>query len=94
MSSQPQGTSGLARRLNPNAYYIALRWNYNVTPAHFLRTTKVKITNPQNGRSVYAWPVDWGPHARTNRIADLSPGVANFLGLHTGDYVHVYVPTP
>ena len=25
---QPQGTTGLARRLNPDAYYIACRWNY------------------------------------------------------------------
>src|SRR4029079_17451835 len=27
---QPEGTTGLARRLNPHVHYIACRWNYDV----------------------------------------------------------------
>ena len=29
---QPEGTTGLARRLNPHIHYIACRWDYDETP--------------------------------------------------------------
>jgi len=86
---QPPGTTGLARRLNPNTFYVACRWDHHATPYHSLACVLVKVTNPANGRSAYAKPIDWGPHERTGRVADLSPGLASFLGLRTDDIVEV-----
>src|SRR5215510_3385628 len=34
--TQPPGTTGLARRLNPQAKYLACRWNLSLTPKSFL----------------------------------------------------------
>ena len=85
---QPPGTTGLARRLNPERFYIACRWE-PTTPKEMLRQISVKVTNPLNGRSAYAKPVDWGPNEETGRVADLSPGLARYLGLHTDSYVEV-----
>lgn len=38
--------------------------------------------------------MDWVPHQNTGRVADLSPGVAKFLGLQTDDEVEVIIPLP
>lgn len=84
--------SGLFTRLNPKSYYIACRWNYKQTPASHLRAVKVKVTNPKTGKSVEATPVDWGPHEKTGRVADLSPGIMSTLALKTDDEVIVDVP--
>jgi hypothetical protein len=92
LPQQPPGTTGLARRLNPEAHYIAMRWVYNQTPISWLRAHQVTVTNPKTGKSVLAWPADWGPNANTGRIADLSPGVAKTLGLNTDDICIVSVP--
>jgi len=89
LQHQPQGTTGLARDLNPNTFYIACRWDYNATPKHSVAAILVKVTNPANGRSAYAKPVDWGPNITTGRITDLSPGLARHLGLRTNDTVEV-----
>lgn len=86
--------SGLFTRLNPKSYYIACRWNYKQTPASHLRAIKVKVTNPKSGKSVEATPVDWGPHEKTGRVADLSPGIMSALALKTDDEVIVDVPLP
>jgi hypothetical protein len=94
LPQQPLGTTGLGRRLNPNAFYIACRWNYDATSKDFLKTIKVKVTNPSNGRSAFAQPVDWGPNERTGRIADLSPGLERNLGLVTDQECKVLVPLP
>jgi len=94
LKDQPPGTSGAARRLNPDAYYCAMRWNYHQTPVSFLRDIKVKVTNPRTGESVEVDPVDWGPNVYTHRVIDLSPGVHKALGLHTDDLVDVEVPLP
>ena len=61
LSQQPVGTTGLARRLNPRAYYLAMRWNYGSFPKDLLRYTVVKLTNPATGLHVIARPVDYGP---------------------------------
>jgi len=69
LPESPSGTTGLARRLNPRAFYLAMRWNYGnavraglpVTPRELLRNTVVKLTNPANGLHVLARPVDFGP---------------------------------
>jgi hypothetical protein len=94
LPAQPPDTTGLARRLNPNASYIACRWDYSVTPKNFLVSTKVMVTNPANGRSGPAQPVDFGPNASTGRVADLSPGLAARLGLDTNDACTVAIPLP
>lgn len=92
LDSQPPGTTGLARRLNPAANYLACRWNYSVTPRDFLRKTLVTVT--ANGKSLTAQPVDWGPNIATGRIADLSPGLERALGLTTDQTCTVQIPTP
>jgi hypothetical protein len=89
LPSQPPGTTGLGRRLNPEKFYIACRWDYNCTPGHALLHILVKVANPANGRVAYAKPVDWGPSVDTGRVADLSPGLARHLGLRTNDIVEV-----
>ena len=90
LPKQPAGTCGLARRLNPNAFYLAMRWDYAQTPRAFLR--KIKVTCIANGIQVEAQPVDWGPHMRTGRVADLSPGLARALKLQTDDRATFIVP--
>ncbi len=96
LPTQPPGTTGLAKRLNPDAMYLACRWNLGVTPKNFLRlkTTLVTVTNPANTKSEKARPADTGPAMETGRVADLSPGLAETLGLHTGQTCHVEIPTP
>jgi hypothetical protein len=93
----PSGTTGLARRLNPRAFYLAMRWDYARQPKQLLRNAVVKLTNPANARHIFARPVDFGPGdgsvidgqltSDTGRIADLSPGAATALGLQTDDEV-------
>jgi hypothetical protein len=93
LPQQPDGTTGLARRLNPRAFYLAMRWNYVAHSKQLLRNTVVKLSNPENGLYVLARPVDFGPGdgsvidgqatRDTGRIADLSPGAATALGLRT-----------
>jgi hypothetical protein len=97
LSESPAGTTGLARRLNPRAFYLAMRWNYALHPKQLLRNAMVKLTNPVNELYVFARPVDFGPGdgnvidgqptPHTGRIADLSPGAATALGLQTDDSV-------
>ena len=97
LSVQPPGTSGLARRLNPRAFYLAMRWDYALHPRQLLRNSVVKLTNPANALHVFARPVDFGPGdgsvidgqqtPDTGRIADLSPGAATALGLQTDEVV-------
>ena len=92
LPAQPHGTSGVARRLNPSAYFCAMRWNYEATPREHLRQIKVKVTNVKTGESVFVSPVDWGPNVDTGRIIDLSPGVFRVLKLETDSVVEVDVP--
>jgi hypothetical protein len=97
LPESPAGTTGLARRLNPRAFYLAMRWNYALHPKQLLRNALVKLTNPVNERHVFARPVECGPGdgsiidgqrtPDTGRIADLSPGAATALGLQTDDIV-------
>jgi N-acetylmuramoyl-L-alanine amidase len=89
---QPPGTSGLARRLDPSTDYIAMRWDYNQTPKSMLLDIKCLVTAPTTGRSFVAAPADWGPHVDTDRIADLSPGLMERLGITTDDVVEVIYP--
>src|SRR5947207_5062135 len=91
LPAPPPGTSGLGRRLNPDQYYFACRWNYVDTPREFLKRTLARVENPANGRAADARPVDWGPHISTGRVAELSPGLALALGLQTDDVVRITI---
>ncbi len=92
LDTQPPGTTGLARRLNPAFNYLACRWDYSVTPPNFLRQSSITVS--ANGRSVAARAVDWGPNIATGRVADLSPGLAHALGVNTDDSCTVIIPIP
>jgi len=89
LPEQPPGTTGLARRLNPNSFYIACRWDYRVTPRSLLVRSMVVVTNPGKLLTAEGKPIDWGPNVSTGRVADLSPGLAQRLGLQTDDNVEV-----
>jgi N-acetylmuramoyl-L-alanine amidase len=92
LSYQPPGTTGLARRLNPDALYIACRWNYDETPKESLLEGMALVQNVRTGRFLRAHPADWGPHDDTDRAADISPGLMALLGLQTDDEVEVTYP--
>jgi N-acetylmuramoyl-L-alanine amidase len=86
---QPPGTTGLARRLNPEAFYIATRWDYDETPKDMLPDMPVHVYAPKTGKRAVCTPADWGPHQDTGRIADISPGLMEALGIETDDEVEV-----
>jgi hypothetical protein len=43
LSTPPPGTTGLGRRLSPDKYYFACRWNYNDTPREFLKRALARV---------------------------------------------------
>ncbi len=105
LKTQPEGTTGTARRLDPQAHYIAMRWAYSktqagkemefgkrldiVTSRAWLRNNRVRVS--ANGQAYLVLPVDFGPNGRTDRVADLSPGLAAALGVKTDDEVTVEI---
>jgi len=89
LPAQPPGTTGLARRLNTESYYVACRWDEVVTPKELLRNSLARVENLQTGQAAQARPVDWRPDPATGRAADLSPKLAVALGLKTNDLVRV-----
>lgn len=90
---QPVGTTGLARRLNPHVHYVACRWDYNSTSPDMLLNKQAIVRVPA-GIELTAFPADWGPHPDTGRVADLSPGLMEDLGLQTDDEVEIIFPAP
>jgi Putative peptidoglycan-binding domain-containing protein len=90
---QPSGTTGLARRLDPEVFYIACRWDYKRTPRAMLLSRKAIVRAIGTGIEHSAYPADWGPNAGTGRVADLSPGLMEALGIETDDEVEVEFPT-
>ena|SRR5271166_6637055 len=91
LPNQPPGTTGLARRLNPETLYIACRWDYRILSKALLVRSLVSVTNPENGLTKQAKPIDWGPAITTGRVADLSPQLARLLDLRTDDVVVVSI---
>jgi N-acetylmuramoyl-L-alanine amidase len=91
---QPEGTTGLARRLNPFVHYLACRWDYDITPQEMLRTKVALIRNRRTGFALKAFPADWGPHEEKTggRVADLSPQLMDDLDLETDDEVEIIFP--
>jgi len=96
LPQQPPGTTGLARRLNPEVFYVACRWDFDQTPKEMLADQNVMalVKAKRTGRSSLAHPADWGPHEDTERAADLSPGLMEALGIDTDDEVEVLYPAP
>jgi N-acetylmuramoyl-L-alanine amidase len=92
LPSQPPGTTGLARRLDPQEYYIACRWDYDQYPKTSLLEHTALVRSLKTGRQFEAYPADWGPHADTDRVADISPGLMAALGIQTDDEVEVIYP--
>ena len=94
LGKQPPSTTGMARRLDPSVFYVACRWVYDVTPKEMLRGPQMAmVTNAETGVQRLAHVADWGPHEeQTGRAADLSPGLADSLGVGTDDEVHVMYP--
>jgi N-acetylmuramoyl-L-alanine amidase len=89
---QPAGTTGLARRLNPFVHYVACRWDYSVTPKPSLLEDVALVRATKTGLAMKAFPADWGPHQDTGRVADISPGLMDDLGINTDDEVEVIFP--
>ena len=89
---QPEGSSGLARRLNPYVHYVACRWDYDKTSRDMLTDKVALVRVPATGIALTAFPADWGPHENTGRVADLSPGLMTDLGIETDDVVEITFP--
>lgn len=89
---QPDGTTGLARRLNPFVHYVACRWDYNETPKTLLLEHRALVRSRRTGLEMVAFPADWGPNEKTGRVADVSPGLMESLELETDDEVEVIFP--
>jgi len=94
LPTQPPGTTGLARRLDPDVFYVACRWDYNTTSKEMLVDQDRLALVRAGGKELLAHPADWGPNQNTGRIADLSPGLLAALGLETDDNVEVIYPAP
>ena len=92
LEEQPPNTTGLARRLDPDGDYIAMRWDYDQTPREMLLGKLALVHAPKTGKKFYAYPADWGPHVDTGRIADISPGLMEKLEITTDDSVEVSFP--
>jgi N-acetylmuramoyl-L-alanine amidase len=93
LDKQPPGTTGLARRLDPDQYYIAMRWDYDDYPKSYLAgNVKALVRSPKTGKQFEAHPADWGPHVDTDRVADISKGLMDALGIETDDEVEVIFP--
>jgi N-acetylmuramoyl-L-alanine amidase len=92
LPEQPEGTTGLARRLNDKLFYVACRWDYEVTTKDMLADPSRQALVRASGKEFLAWPADWGPHQDTGRVADLSPGLLMALGISTDDDVEVIYP--
>lgn len=92
LPEQPPDTTGLARRLNPDVFYIACRWDYDETPKETLLEHMALIRVPNTGRAFLAYPADWGPHEDTDRVADISQGLMAALDIETDDEIEVVYP--
>lgn len=90
----PPGITGTLRQLDPEKFYVACRWDYDKASKEQLRESLVTVTNPANGKIAKAKPVDWGPHASTGRVADISPGLAEFLDVKTDEVVVISFESP
>lgn len=94
LDEQPPGTSGLARRLDPSEFYIAMRWDYSEIPKTELVRTICLVRSPDTSKAFWARPSDWGPAETTGRICDISPGLMESLGVSTDWELEIVVIPP
>lgn len=94
LDEQPPGTTGLARRLDPDEFYIAMRWDYDEISKEDLLRTICIVRSPETSKAFWARPADWGPHEDTGRICDISPGLMQALGVETDDELEIVVIPP
>jgi hypothetical protein len=94
LPNQPAGTTGLIKRLDPTKYYIACHWDSSMKSSFLKRGEMAKVSNVRTGKTIKARPVDYGPASFTNCVADISPGLKDFLGLQGADEISVEVPVP
>ena len=93
LKRQPPGTTGLARRLDPKKFYVAMRWDYDQFTKEVLAGDDLALVrSPKTGKQFEAHPADWGPHEDTGRVADISPGLMEALEITTDDEVEVIYP--
>ena len=94
LDEQPPNTTGLARRLDPDEHFIAMRWDYDDYSKEMLASQDYMalVLAPKTGKQFRAYPADWGPHVDTERVADISQGLMEDLGIETDDEVHVTFP--
>ena len=58
-------TEALGHSLDPDEFYIAMRWDYDeISKVDLLRTICL-VRSPVTGKSFWARPADWGPHEDT-----------------------------
>ena len=50
------------------------------------------VRSTKTGKAFEAYPADWGPHEDTDRLADISPGLIEALGIETDDEVEIIFP--
>lgn len=91
LDEQPPDTTGLARRLDPWTFYLAMRWDYDETPREMLLEQMALVRSIKTGIAQTARPADWGPGIE-DRIADISPGLMDALGIETDDEVEIIFP--
>lgn len=84
----------LGRSLDPEEFYIAMRWDYDEISKSDLLRTVCLVRSPVTGKSFWARPADWGPHEDTGRICDISPGLMEALGVTTDDELEIVVIPP
>lgn len=91
-------SKGLARNLDPNAFYCAMRWAYGsfddvqgdiLTGYARNQVRRAIIIIEANNKTIYAQAADWGPNTDTGRFIDLSPVILTKLGVETNDAVTV-----
>lgn len=80
---------GTSKRLDPDANYIAIRFNKAERSIQAWRNSQFRVSNPANGHFQIARLTDWGPNVATGRAVDLSPALARLLGVSTDDTVEV-----
>jgi len=89
---------GLARNLNPSAFYCAMRFGYGsfagvageILPGYSrTQIQRMIFAVTANGNTKFVQAADWGPNTDTGRLIDLSPGVCKALCISTDDVVSV-----
>ena len=97
------GESGVSPR---DPWYCAMRWPYVAASSdtasqggetqpvpgakEWWKNRKILVVNPRNNKAVVLRAADWGPHASTGRVIDVSPHALRVgLGGKTDDTVHI-----